>query len=205
MAQDWINITLQGTYVRLRPLRVDDAEITLRWRLGDRAMLLSRGSETVAEQAAWIANRPNSELNFVIELHSGEPVGMLSLVAIDRINERAEPARFLIGEPDAVKGLPVAVEAMKLLYGFVFDDLRLRRVYGSIAADNVLMIKWQKFLGMKEEGRLRQHYRTGLGFQDAILLGLIEEDYRRVTLPRMNAFIHAAELHASSTSTKDTP
>jgi RimJ/RimL family protein N-acetyltransferase len=180
---------LQGTYVILRPLRVDDAEVTLRWRMGNRASLLNDGATTVADQAAWIASRPASEFNFVIELPSRQPVGMLSLVDIDRINRRAEPARFLIGESDSVKGLPVAVEAMKLLYEFTFDELKLHRVHGTVVADNRLMIKWQKFLGMKEEGVLRQHYFIGGEYRDAICLAMLEDDYRAVALPRMNALI----------------
>jgi RimJ/RimL family protein N-acetyltransferase len=44
---------------------------------------------------------------------------------------------------------------MKLLYELAFD--RLACCGGIIAANNTLMIKWQKYLGMKEEGRLRQH------------------------------------------------
>ena len=84
---------LHGQYVVLRPLRVDDAELTLTWRLSDRAELLNTGALSVAEQAEWIASRPKTELNFVIELRSGKPVGMLSLVSIDgRIVEQSRPA-----------------------------------------------------------------------------------------------------------------
>jgi diamine N-acetyltransferase len=182
---------LHGQYVVLRPLQVADAELTLAWRLNDRAALLNRGATTVAEQAAWIASRPSSELNFVIELRSGKPVGTLSLVSIDETNRRAEPARFLIGEPDAVRGIPVAVEAMKLMYELVFDQMKLIRVHGTIAADNGLMIKWQKFLGMKEEGRLRRHYFIGGQFRDAIYVGMLLDEYRTIALPRMNALIAA--------------
>jgi diamine N-acetyltransferase len=183
---------LHGQYVVLRPLQVADAELTLAWRLNDRAALLNRGATSVADQAMWIASRPSSELNFVIELRSGRPVGMLSLVSIDEANRRAEPARFLIGEPEAVRGIPVAVEAMKLIYELVFDRMKLVRVHGTIAADNKLMIKWQKFLGMKEEGRLRQHYFIGGRFHDAICIGMLEDEYRTVALPRMNALIATA-------------
>jgi diamine N-acetyltransferase len=183
---------LQGQYVVLRPLRVGDAELTLAWRLSGRAALLNRGAASVAEQAEWIASRPSTELNFVIELRSGKPVGMLSLIAIDEVNRRAEPARFLIGEPEAVQGLPAAVESLKLLYQLAFDQLQLRRVYGTIAADNRLMLKWHRYLGMKEEGRLRQHYCIGGRFQDAICVGMLEDEYRTVALPRMNALIATA-------------
>jgi diamine N-acetyltransferase len=181
--------TLRGTYVTLRPLTVEDAELTLRWRLDQRAKLLNRGAVTVEEQAAWIAARPASEVNFVIDLASGKPVGMLSLVGIDRVNRHAEPARFLIGEPDLVRGIPAAVEAMRLLYAYAFDELHLHRVHGTIAADNRLMVKWQAYLGMREEGVLRQHYFIGGVFRDAVVVGMLEEEYRAVTVPRMNGLI----------------
>jgi diamine N-acetyltransferase len=163
------------------------------WRLGGRARLLNRGASTEEEQRAWIASRPPNELNFIIELQDGIPVGMLSLVSIDTQNRRAEPARFLIGEPDAVRGIPAAVEAMKLLYELVFDELGLRRIHGTVAADNHLMIKWQKFLGMREEGRLREHYFVGGRFQDAVCLGMMEDEYRSVALPRMRGLIGTAQ------------
>ncbi len=163
--------------------------MTLRWRMSDRASLLNVGASSVEEQRRWIASRPATELNFVIELRSGLPVGMLSLIAIDRVSKRAQPARFLIGEPDAVRGAPVALEAMRLLYELAFDTLGLRRVYGTVASGNSLMIKWQTFLGMREEGRLRQHYYLDGRFQDAVCLGMMEDEYRAVALPRMNALI----------------
>jgi RimJ/RimL family protein N-acetyltransferase len=180
---------LHGAHVTLRPLRVDDAALTLGWRQSDRAALLNRGATSVTEQAAWIASRPNTELNFVIQLRSGQPVGMLSLVNIDQINRRAEPARFLIGEPEAVRGIPAAIESMKLLYELAFDHMKLHRVHGTVVADNQKMLRWQKFLGMKEEGHLREHYMIGGRYRDAICVGMMEDEYRTVALPRMKALI----------------
>ena len=182
---------LLGQHVNLRPLRIEDAELTLAWRQGGRTTFLNRGAQTVPEQMAWIESRPADELNFIIELHSGQPVGMLSLIGIDTVNRRAESARFLIGDPAAVQGVPAAVESMKLLYQLAFDDLKLQRIYGTVASDNRLMIKWQKFLGMQEEGRLRRHYFLDGRFQDAVCLGLLEEEYRSLALPRMNALIRS--------------
>ena len=182
----------EGEFVRLRPLAVTDAELTHGWRTAARARFLNGGAATVEEQAAWIAARPDSEHNFVIELRDGTPVGMLSLVDVDRANRRAEPGRFLIGDEPAVQGVPAAVEAMKLLYELAFDELGLVRVCGIVAAENTLMVKWQRFLGMREEGRLRDHLFLDGRFQDAVFLGLLVDDYRTTTLPRMNALIAAA-------------
>jgi RimJ/RimL family protein N-acetyltransferase len=183
---------LRGEFVNLRPLEIADAKLTFRWRTADRARFLNAGARTVEEQARWIAGRPDSEFNYVIELTDGRPVGMLSLTGLDRVNRHGEPGRFLIGDEAAVQGVPVAVEAMKLLYGLAFDDLGLVRVCGIVAAENALMIKWQKFMGMQEEGRLRDHLFLDGRFQDAVLLGLLVDDYRTTTLPRMNGLIAAA-------------
>jgi RimJ/RimL family protein N-acetyltransferase len=183
---------LRGEFVNLRPLDVADAELTLRWRSAERARFLNVGAQTVEQQAGWIAGRPDSEHNYIIELADARPVGMLSLTGIDRVNRHGEPGRFLIGDEAAVQGIPAAVEAMKLLYRLAFDEIDLVRVCGIVAAENTLMLKWQKFMGMREEGRLRNHLFLDGRFQDAVFLGLLVDDYRTTTLPRMNALIAAA-------------
>lgn len=185
---------LQGEFVNLRPLQVTDAELTYNWRHAQRARFLTLGAASVELQAKWIASRPSGEHNFVMELKTGRPVGMLSLIGVDLTHRHGEPGRFLIGDEEAVKGVPVAVEAMKLLYELAFDQLGLVRVCGIVAANNHLMIKWQKYLGMKEEGRLRKHLCQDGKFHDAIFLGLLVEEYRKTALPRMKVLIAAARL-----------
>ncbi|HEY8004361.1 MAG TPA: GNAT family protein [Phenylobacterium sp.] len=176
---------LAGEFVVLRPITVEDAEITHRWRHDERALHLNRSAATVEDQARWIASRPANEFNYIIEIVGGPPVGMLSLVTIDLANRRAESARFLIGDEAAAKGAPVAVEAMKLLYELAFDQLGLERIHGVIEERNTRMVKWQKYLGMVEEGRLRQHMRMDGEFVDVVALSLLADEYRAVTLPRM--------------------
>jgi diamine N-acetyltransferase len=192
------SITLRGEYVDLRPVGEEDAEITLRWRQSARARLLNAGAQSVQEQARWIAARPANEYNFIIALKDGSAVGMLSLIGVNDISRHGETARFLIGQEEAVRGIPAAVEAMKLLYQFAFEQLKLRRIFGNVTADNMLMVKWQKYLGMKEEGRMREHYFINGKFQDAILLGLLEDEYRNESLPRMNALIRVAKGAAAN-------
>ena len=186
-------ITLGGEFVTLRPLKVEDAAITLRWRQGQRAANLNAGAQDLEQQANWIASRPPSEYNFIIELRDGQPVGMVSLTGVDATHRHAEPGRFLIGDEEAVRGIPAAIEAMKLIYELAFDRLNLQRVHGAVVSDNPLMIKWQKFMGMTEEGRLRNHYFINGKFQDAVLFGMLAEEYWAKALPKMNFFIEAAK------------
>lgn len=189
---------LEGEFVFLRSLTPDDAALTFGWRQGERAQYLNRGAQTVEQQAAWLASRPAAEYNFAIVLRGGPPVGMVSVTGVDFVHRHAESGRFLIGDEMAVRGIPAAVEAMKLVYGLVFDELKLLRVYGSVASENVLMIKWQKFLGMTEEGRLRKHLFIDGRYQDAVMFGMLEPEYRSVALPRMSALIAAGRVRAAT-------
>ena len=180
---------IRGEFIDLRSLHEDDAELTFAWRQTYRARFLNEGAQTDEEQLAWIHSRTDNELNFIIQIKNGQPIGMISLVAIDTVNRRAESARFLIGDENAAKGIPAAVEAMMLLYDIAFERMGLVRVYGTVASGNSLMIKWQRYLGMKEEGRLRNHYFVNNTWQDAVCLGLLEEEYRKEGLPRMKRLI----------------
>lgn len=182
----------EGSFARLRPLLPEDSELTLRWRLSERALQLNRGSTSVEQQRAWIKGRPTTELNYVIETRDQTPVGMLSLIDIDVTHRRAEAARFLLGDELATRGLPIAVEAMKLLYSVAFDSLGLARVYGSVIEDNPRMLKWHKYFGMQVEGRLRQHVFIDGRLQDVIIIGILEPEFRMVALPRMAGLIALA-------------
>ena len=185
---------LEGEFVVLRPLVVEDAALTFGWRTSARARFLNAGAPSVQLQAEWIARRPASEYNFIIELKDGRPIGMISLSGIDPVNRHGEPGRFLIGDEGAAQGIPAAVEAMALLYELAFDRLGLVRVCGTVAADNTLMIKWQKYLGMKEEGRLRHHLFLNGVFMDAVYFGMLADEYRKIAIPRMKALISTARL-----------
>ena len=191
-------LSLEGEFVDLVPLRAEHAELTFGWRSSARAANLQRGAQTVEQQAAWIAARPASEYNFMIRLKDGRLVGMLAAVGVNAEHKHCESGRFLIGDEDAVRGVPAAVEAMKLLYELIFERLELQRVFGTVVSDNPLMAKWQKFLGMKEEGRLRRHYFINGKYQDAICFGMLDEDYRSAALPRMNSLIAAGRKAAAA-------
>ena len=90
-----------------------------------------------------------------------------------------------------------------LLYELAFDRLGLHRVFGSVASQNTRMIKWQRFMGMAEEGRMRDHYCMNGRFHDAVIMGLLAADYRHVTLPRLRAFVDAGRPRPPTAQSED--
>jgi RimJ/RimL family protein N-acetyltransferase len=188
------DLKITGTWVNLRSLNAEDADLTYKWRLSDRANLLSAAPKSIENQRDWIQNRPPNEHNFIIELAgSGAPVGMLSLVSIDTEAKIAETGRFLIGEPEKVVGIPAAVEAMLLLYQFAFGQLDLYRLYGIVSSENSRMIKWQLYFGMKIEGTWREHLSSKDGRRDAVLFGLLRPEYELVTKPKLKKMMAIAQ------------
>ena len=83
---------------------------------------------------------------------------------------------------------------MKLLYHVAFDQLGLARVCGSVIEDDPRMLKWQKHLGMQVNGRLRQHILINEHLQDVITVGILETEFREVSLPRMVSLIALAGI-----------
>jgi Acetyltransferases, including N-acetylases of ribosomal proteins len=193
-----MNVTLEGRNARLRPLVPDDAERTQRWRTGGRAYLLNKGAQSVDEQRAWIVGRPPSEIDWIIELTNGDPVGMLALVDIDPTHRRAEAGHFLIGEPEPVALYGpgcIAAEAELLLFAFAFDTLKLHRLDAMMAEDNAGIIAWNTYIGFREEGRLKHYYWLDGHWQDCVRMGLLEYAYRTYTIPRLRGFIRGSDAH----------
>ena len=57
---------LEGTFVELRSIQVDDAAITFMWRQSARASYLGGAADSIEKQAEWIDSRPKDEINFII-------------------------------------------------------------------------------------------------------------------------------------------
>jgi RimJ/RimL family protein N-acetyltransferase len=182
---------LCGEFATLRELKESDAEMTFHWRMSERARYLSGNPGTIENQVAWIKSRPLNEFNFVIlENLSQQPVGMISLTNIDKFHLNAESSRFLIGDEERCKGLPIAAESMLLLYKFAFEVLDLHRVYGYISSENLQMIKWQRYMGMKHEGIWRSHINAGNGsFVDAHLFGINKVEFESIARRKLQSFI----------------
>ena len=177
---------LSGQFVTLRPLTIEDAEITLRWRNGPRARFLQRGSQTVAEQLEWIRHhsQQDDELNFMME-HTGCCVGMISLVRINYRHKTAELARLLIGEPEIVGTAPVVFESELLLGDYVFDTLGFHRLLGDVMEDNLAMIRTRLYLGYVQEGVFRDHYIFSGEYKSTVIFSLLEDEYRDRCRPRL--------------------
>jgi len=183
-------MVFNGKISRLRPITVDDAEITLKWRLSERAKLLQRGANTIKEQKRWIAAKlKTNELNFIIE-YKGKPVGMIALHDISHVHRSIQMGRLLIGEEEWIGKAPVAFEVDLMLCDYAFDVLKMHKIYGDVMEDNLGMLKTRFYLGYKKDGVLRDHYIYDGVYKNTVAVSLLENEYRKICRPKLVSLIN---------------
>lgn len=131
---------------------------------------------TESEHAAWLAGlRGDARRRVLVVLEtSGEPVGVVSLTAIDRVHRRAEWG-FYMG-PAAPQGLGSV--ALATLLDHAFDDLELEKVNAEVIQGNAASLAVHRKLGFRDEGVRRAHIRRGAERLDVHLLGLTADEWR---------------------------
>ena len=122
----------------------------------------------------------NTDDSFAIHLKGEEePIGVISLMNISEANDSAELS-VIVGQPeDRHHGYGAEAIGMILRYGF--EELGLNRVGLSAFEFNEDAISTYQKLGFREEGRLRQALKRDGAFYDAILMSVLESEWREAS------------------------
>lgn len=183
------SMVIQGNIVTLRSVTVDDAEITLKWRLGERAKMMQRGATTVEQQREWIITQSKTtNINCIIE-YKNKSVGMIALHDINKVHHHLIIGRLLIGEEDFVGKAPVAYEAELLLCDYAFDQLKIHKIHGDVVEINEPMLKFRTYLGYKKDGVLRDHLCFDGSYINVHTFSLLENEYRAQCRPKLMQLI----------------
>ena len=98
----------------------------------------------------WFKNKDNSKrIDCIIEYREIQ-VGLIGLLQIDRLNQKAE-YYITIGE-NGFKHKGIATKATKAIIEFAFEKLRLHKVYLTVDANNKKAIHLYEKVGFKQEG-----------------------------------------------------
>ena len=171
---------VSGRAVYLRPVELSDAERFLRW-LSDpeinRFLLAGRWPINHLREEEFLREQYKSKEHAIFAICLTENdihVGACGLHGIQEIDRHATAGIF-IGER-SLHGKGLGTEAMRLLLGYAFGTLNLRRVVLGVFEYNARAVESYRKLGFKEEGRLRAHrYRDG-AYHDEIVMGILREE-----------------------------
>ena len=180
---------IEGQFITLELVTEDDAQDIYNWRTSESGAFLNQPlNYSVQSQAAWIKNRPQNEINFIIYSKEEQPLkkGMISIVDIDRQNRKAEVGRLLLDAKYLNESNPYGLESLKITYDLVLNGWEFNKIHGTILSLNTGMIKLQKFLGMEEEGVLRKHLLINNEYTDLHLFSIFRSGLNKTYLPRVN-------------------
>lgn len=131
---------------------------------------------TLDKQRAWfrkIENDP-TQRHWVI-LADEKPIGMINLVDIDLVNQRCEWGWYIADKKSRSFELAIFLEWN--LYDYVFDSLKLNKLYGQTFAENDGVVQLHCYCGNTEEGCLRQHIRKNGKFHDIVVTSILKEEW----------------------------
>ncbi|MFX0106210.1 MAG: GNAT family N-acetyltransferase [Candidatus Hodarchaeota archaeon] len=175
---------LQGKSVKLTPIKREDIDSFLKW-FNDPELtqyLTIYLPMTRMEEEEWIENLKNRKdtihFSIVIPNEDGQEklIGNCGIHKIDWKNRVGELG-IAIGDKE-YQNKGYGTEALELLVEYGFNTVNLNRIELYTYGFNIRAIKSYKKVGFIEEGRKRQFIWANGKYHDAIIMGILAEDWR---------------------------
>lgn len=172
--------TLQGEMIVLRPVRADDVEAM--WDMlsdpeGNRLTGTTR-TFTHEEVEAWCASREAAEGRYDFAVTANGSDEYRGEIVLNDVDEDVRCAGLRLAMRPAYRGRGYGTEAIELVLGFAFDGLGMHRVELEALSINTRAVSLYENIGFRVEGRRRDGYRDGDGWCDAIVMSMLEDEYR---------------------------
>jgi RimJ/RimL family protein N-acetyltransferase len=181
-------VTLEGSVIRLDPIRREHAELF--WQAAKDAlddifqwipyrMKTHEDFERLIEKALGEQERGESVVFATVERKSGQVIGSTRFMNIDRANRRVEIGSTWIAP--AWQRTAVNTEAKYLMLRHAFEVWKCIRVELKTDALNQKSRSAILRIGAKEEGTLRRHVITWTGrVRDSVYFSILDSEWAKV-------------------------
>lgn len=172
---------MQGKLTRIRSLDVDDLVTLYEWyRDQDFSYWISGNWPLIT-----LLRREEFEQKFFDEDHNRYAItdiegNLIGTIGFDQVNIPARSARLYIGigQKD-LWGQGYGTDSLRTFIHYLFNQWNFRRLTVEIWEGNQRALSCYTRLGFLEEGRLRQAYYIDGKYFDAVILGLLKDDYQQ--------------------------
>ena len=183
-----VPVTLEGSFVRLEPIRREHAELF--WAVAKNdlegifrwipyAMKTGEDFRALIDKAFAEQDRGDSVVFATVERSSGRAIGSTRFMNIDRANRRVEIGSTWIAP--AWQRTAVNTEAKYLMLRHAFEVWGCMRVELKTDALNQKSRNAILRIGAKEEGTLRRHLVTWTGrVRDTVYFSILDSEWPRV-------------------------
>lgn len=184
---------LHGEMMRLRPIEAGDAERLWESLQDPEGIRLTGTTATftraqIDEWTATVGDRPG-RYDWAVTpgaMRDGVPISddLIGEIVLNQIDDDARSANLRLQMLPDYRGRGYGREAILEVLRFAFDGAstvpgpRLHRVSLDVLSINPHARALYGSLGFREEGRLRDVYRDGDGWADAIIMSVLEDEYR---------------------------
>lgn len=172
---------IEGLLVNLRAIEDEDIELLHRWfndREVTRFLSIPFPAFSLAEERAIVQRqREGGEKQYAIVLKDGPMIGACTLRGFDHTARSCELA-IAIGDK-RYWGRGYGGAAVELLLRVAFDGLNQHRVWLTCIAFNERGLRAYRRLGFREEGRLRDNRFIDGRYEDTIMMGMLEDEWRQ--------------------------
>jgi RimJ/RimL family protein N-acetyltransferase len=172
--------TLQGEMIVLRPLRASDADALWESVNDAEGNRLTGTTQQFTRQQIddWCATISSVDGRIDLAVTANGSDEYLGEIVLNEIDEVVRSANLRLAMRPGYRGRGYGTEAIQLILGLAFDGLALHRVELDVLSINARAKSLYENLGFRVEGRKRDAYRDGDGYCDAIIMGLLEDEYR---------------------------
>ena len=174
-------MNLKGRKVTLRAIEPSDLEF-LRYMMNDETINeniigLSFPISTVMQERWYQSSLDNHDnYRFIIETEKDGVVGLVTMGDIDWINRVVHSTGIKV-DAKRITESGIALDAMVTMFKFIFYQLNLNRIEGTVLVNHTQAAALNKLLGYTIEGTLRKAiYRNG-EYHDVYMLGMLKEDF----------------------------
>ncbi len=179
---DYSHYFWQGEKTRLRPWRLDDAELRFMASLDSPTRQLHQdGIElptSVELQKAWLekaaAYKDEDMIRLAMDNLEGVTVGWVTLHSRDPKNGTFG---FGVAVYRGYKGQGYAVDAVRTLLKYGFWEQRYQKCNSVCFHTNAASIRMHQKLGFIEEGRIRRNCFFNGQYHDDVLFGMTREEF----------------------------
>ena len=182
-AFDYSHYFWQGEKTRLRPFRVEDADLRFKEFLDSPTRQDHNGGievpTSVELQKSWLekvagCKENNGMILFATENLDGDTIGWISLHSLDQKNGTFS---FGIAVYRDYRGHGYAGDAVRMLLKYGFWEQRYQKCNSICAHSNDASMRMHIKLGFKEEGRIRRNGFWDGKYHDDVWFGMTREEF----------------------------
>ncbi len=174
-------IGVKRKMIRLREIGPDDKEMIRKWRNMPEVMKSGYNQHVVTkeEHDSWYQRvLYDSSCKYWIIVCDGEDVGLVSINDIENAHKRCKWA-FYVASPN-MRGKGIGSYAEYFVLKYVFEELKLNKLYGEVLSSNKYVINMHKGFGFTEEGLYLEHVILHDEPQDVIAVAMFRSKWLEI-------------------------